>query len=261
VNRAIFLYTLYVRMRSLPVLGTVAFFCVLAPAILTCATLFGSSEMEASVLTLVLGSPAVAFVLAFTILRDSFADTRNMNDGEYLTLLFTRPVSRAEYVFTKWLATSAAVAIALFIQVLIFHIGQMIQHIDDSYIWNAASLINVLLNALSSSALISAINAFPRKYAIYLFLITSYASVLGKASNTSWRNETAFVGDHKQITDQLDVPSLISTVLNTRIDAFDLLHANVFPWLDVVGYLSNMSLYLLLAVFLLTRREFFYGSE
>jgi hypothetical protein len=248
-------------MRSLPVLGTVAVFCIVVPAILTCATLIGPSELEASALSIVLGSPAIAFVLAFTILRDSFADTRHMNDGEYLTLLFTRPVSRADYVFSKWLATSAAVAAALMLQLLIFHIGQALQGIDDSHIWNASAVINVILNALSSSALISVINAFPRKYAVWLFLITSYASVLARANNASWRNEAAFTGDHKQLTDQLDIPSIISTVLNTRIDAYDLLNANAFPWLELTGYVSNVSIYLLVAVYLLTKREFFYGSE
>lgn len=261
MNRAIFLYTLYVRLRSLPVLGTLAFFCLLMPIILSAATILGSAELTATSLTMVLGSTPVAFVLAFTILRDSFADTRHMNDGEYLTLLFTRPVSRAEYVFSKWLATAFAVAIALMIQLTVFHIGQTIQHADDSYIWNPSAFVNVILNALSSSALISAINALPRKFAIYAFLLTSYSSVLGRASNSSWRDEAAFIGDHKALTDQLDVPAIISTLINTRIDAYDLLHANVFPWGEVVGYCSNVTIYLLIAVYLLTRREFFYGSE
>ncbi len=261
MNRAIFLYTLYVRMRSLPVLGTVAFFCVVTPLILTCATLFGSADIEESMLSMAIGAPSIAFVLAFVILRDSFADTRSMNEGEYLTLLFTRPVSRSDYVFSKWLATACAVAGGLLLQLCIFHVGQWLQHIDDSYIWNQSSVINVFLNALSSSALISAINAFPRKFAVYLFILTSYSSVLARITNSSRRSDAAFLGDHIQSANQFDMANIVSMVLNTRIDAFDLLNINVFPWGEVIAYFSNMSLYLLLAVVLLTRREFFYGSE
>lgn len=261
MNRAIFLYTLYVRMRSMPVLGTVGFFCILAPLVLTAATVVGSADVDAAALTMVLGAPATALVLAFVILRDGFADTRHMNDGEYLTLLFTRPVSRADYVISKWLATACAVSAALFLQISIFHVGQVLQNIDDSYVWGLPGFINVILNSLSASALISAINAFPRRYAVYLFILTSYSSILARFSNSTWRNETAFTGDHPAITDQVNATNIISTFLNTRIDAYNLLHAQHFPWLDTVGYLSNVSLYLLVAVFLLTRREFFYGSD
>jgi len=45
------------------------------------------------------------------------------------------------------------------------------------------------------------------------------------------------------------------------IDLYDVLNAQNFSWLPIVGYFTNISLYLLIATVILNKREFFYATE
>jgi hypothetical protein len=54
---------------------------------------------------------------------------------------------------------------------------------------------------------------------------------------------------------------LMQTVVTPTIDLQDLVNSVAFSWTPVVNYASNMVIYLLLATYLMSRREFYYASE
>ncbi len=258
MSRAILLYTLFVKMRSLPVIVTIGFLAVLMPTILSLlAAVEGNDDAVSAVMTF-FETPSIPLVIAFILQKDAFADTKRLSDGEYLSLLFTRPLTRADYVVSKWLAAAVCVAFSLYLQMIVFHICQQMGGRFD-YMWTPYRAVDVLLLSFSSAAVVSVINAIPRRLGLYVFTGLSYAGLLVQAPVADWRTADQTMND---VTASFQfLGSIVNSLLSNRVNTFDLFLSTNPDWLSMVAYVSNITLYLLLATYLLNKREFFYGSE
>src|ERR1017187_816250 len=82
--------------------------------------------------TFFLNSPMLPGIIAYFLVRDQIANSKSLNDGEYMTLLFTRPLTRANYVMTKWTASGTLVSLLVYVQFAVFHTCQSLAGRSDS---------------------------------------------------------------------------------------------------------------------------------
>jgi len=59
----------------------------------------------------------------------------------------------------------------------------------------------------------------------------------------------------------LETSKFIGDLLLPTISVYDSLNATVFPWSQLLAYLSTLVIYLVAAIAVINKREFFYGSN
>lgn len=200
-------------------------------------------------------------VLGFLLVSDNVANSKNLSDGEYLSLLFTRPISRAGYVLSKWIAGTVGVAICVFIAYGNFTLGTLISGHLIMPDWIDAA--NIILNCLSAVALVVLVSAVPMRLGMILLVAVFYISGLGPVVTTfSLKATTTGQTSVATMTYALGaVLSFLQSLLHQTIDLNEVLNSVTFSWEPVITYASNLSLYLLIATLVMSKREFYYASE
>lgn len=259
MSPAVFLFTLLVKFSSLSsVLGLLSL-AVLAPLVLSSMALDGRT---ADTLVEIVSGPTLAMAISYMFIQDNIANTRQLNDGEYLSLLFSRPLARSQYIISKWLAGSVGVFTIMLINILTFNLAQLVQGrstLVQSDFWNIS---NLALNALSYSALMVVIRSFPMRLGITIFVILLYTSMIGPAINFSL---TSYESAMPVLCYFFQAIALFSNLLHQfvfpSIDLYEIINCTQFSLLPIVNFISNILLYLLFATMLLNRREFSYGED
>ncbi len=188
MNQAVFLFTLLVKFSSLSSIFGLLFLAVLVPVIMSAAALDGKT---AELISETVSGPTLAMAISYTFIQDNVANTRELNDGEYLSLLFSRPLARSQYIVSKWLAGSFGVFVIMLLNISTFNLAQTLQSRTTFVSMDAWSIANLALNALSYSALMVVIRSFPMRLGITVFVILVYASLIGPALNFSMSNYEA----------------------------------------------------------------------
>ena len=208
----------------------------------------------------VLTGPFMPVVVAYFLIKDSIGNTRSLTDGEYLSLLFTRPLTRTTYVLTKWITCSILVGLLVFLQLAVFQISETIYGRADATVLNSFRLWDVALNSCSITALMVLINAFPPKVGIFIFAGLLYGTVLG--GMLPQMNATGPHADSMAIYNTISsICGFVKTCLTPIISTNEIFNTTRFTWLPALAYVSNISLYLCGATYLLNKREFFYASN
>ena len=259
MSEAVFLFTLIAKFSNLSSVLGLFFLAVVVPVLLSLVAVDGKT---ADTLIGIVGGPTLAMAISYTFIQDNVANTKQMNDGEYLSLLFSRPLARSQYVISKWLAGSVGVFTIMLLNILTFNLAQFVQgrssHVDTDF-WTLASLA---LNACSYSALMVVIRSFPMRLGIAAFVILVYASMFSQILNFSMSSYQATLPAAYYFFQGI---SLLSTFLQQfvypGIDLYEIFNSTRFSILPLVAYVSNVLLYLLFATMLLNRREFSYGED
>lgn len=261
MNPAILIYTFARHFRPTALLGLFGY-TVLLPLFLSSVS---TGEEASSLLTPLITGPTLPMVIAYSFVQSTVANSRSINDGEYLALLFSRPLSRASYVLTKWIAGSIAVSTIVVLQLFIFYFAQSFQGHDQSRLISEQSIANLILNSISYTALVVCISSVPMKLGLPLFFCIVYISLFGsmlpsmveRSTDPSTANSFSYIlvaaiGNIFQTLQGFVLPS---------IDLFSATSNTTFSWLPFANYISNVLVYLTIATLIMSRREFFYAAE
>ena len=245
MSPAVYLFTLWVKFSSMSSVLGLLFLAIGVPIILSSVAVDGKT---ADLLVNLVNGPTLAMAISYTFMQDNIANTRQMNDGEYLSLLFARPLTRSQYI--------------MMLNILTFNTAQTLQGRNTVVDLNFWSMSDLILNALSYSALMVVIRSFPMRLGIAVFIILVYASLIGPALSFSMSSyEGAIPAVYMIFQALVFISNFLHHFVFPGIDLFEVLNTTRFSVLPLVTYVSNILMYLLLGTVLLSRREFSYGEE
>lgn len=211
------------------------------------------------------GKVGVAFVMMVLCLGlAGNTSTQSGRGGEYLALIFTRPVSRCEYIMSKWVTLTIIGGSFTALQNLIVAaigcgcgesitgqalISMVLERFLDAALISAAMILTMLEK--NPAFQIVAILAF------YVWLAGQTIPPVSIATDGSGIQElsieaTKFLLSMSQIAGQAVLPTL---------NIYDLISAPKTALSPILAYLSMLTLYLLFAIKVTNRREFFYGTN
>jgi hypothetical protein len=207
-------------------------------------------------------SALLPIVIGSMFVRDGVANWKAGKDGEYLALLFTRPLIRSQYVVTKWLAGSILVFVIISMEILTFAAVQYAYGHPTANLLDPYTFANLALNSFSLTALVVLIACVPMRLGVWLFFLIYYVAIFGSSvaqiSLKQTGNPDGFIVFCQAV---LWLMQTVGNFAFPSIDLYDVLNAQNFSWLPIVGYFTNISLYLLIATVILNKREFFYATE
>ncbi len=212
------------------------------------------------------GKVGVAFILMVLCLGlAGNTSTQGGRGGEYLPLVFTRPVSRSEYVITKWVTITIIGGMLAAVQNIIvalagFHFGEIltlqavasmvIERFLDAGIISAAMLL-AMLNKNTIFQIVCIV-------AFYIWMAGQTIPPVSVAGpNPTGIDELAL----QSTKFMLSTSQLLSDLIIPTINVYDALNGSQWPIVPVLSYLSTVALYLLFSIAVTNRREFFYGSN
>lgn len=220
-----------------------------------------NSQLSTAVVSL-FTSPAMIMIVAYTAASEGSYKKKSLDDGEYMALLFCRPLTRANYVFTKWIVAALAVQWFVWTNLLIYTLMRSVHGEFKLDLINGYELANLIVNSLSFSAMMMFVRSLPLKLAIWIFLGLFYFSMFVSTGAVSYESADIandFASTTHSIRDAL--AAVINQFIFPAIDIETALTTTRFSYLPFVTYLSNISLYLLLATMILCRREFSYSYD
>lgn len=263
-NRAVFKFTVMSACLDHMKLAYVALLGFIVPIGMKVAALYhGSSDSQTfEMLTGKVGVSFILMVLCLGLAGNS--TTQTGRGGEYLPLLFSRPVSRCEYVFTKWITiTIIGGTLAAIQNVLIVCCGLFFGE-QTSTTGLVSMLIERFLDAgiISAGMLWSMLNKHPAFQIISICAF--YVWMMGQTVPP-----VSVAGPQAEGVDQLaleatkimlDSSGYIGDLILPGINVYDLLHSHVFSILPAIAYFSTLSIYITGAIISTNKREFFYGT-
>jgi len=236
MNQTLIVALLQQRARSLPRVALVFSFFALPLLVLLFARGAGLAVLHT-------GQAFAAFLGTGLIGQDMSSGT--------LQLLFARPVSRGEYVLSRWLGAALAASCLVVVQLAI-GVGFMAIHNEAPAARELAlfaggqvlSIFGTISVLLLFSTLLPGIGDI---IAIIVALFTGQALQLGAALfKAPW---LARVGEE---VGRFVVPTL---------DLAALFGGGPISWFEVVSYFSTVTLCVALAIVILNRRELSYATE
>jgi hypothetical protein len=210
------------------------------------------------------GKVGVAFILMVLCLGlAGNSSTQGGRGGEYLPLIFTRPLARADYVISKWLAITAIGGTLVAVQnILLAIIGYVCGEPTT-----AAALLSAIAERFLDAAIIGAamllamLNKHP--YFQIVAILSFYVWMTGQTvppvsiAGSTGTNEVSMMATKALLKSS----QLISDLILPTVNVYDLFNTKQFWPLPVVTYLSTLAVYLVASVFVINRREFFYGTN
>jgi hypothetical protein len=168
-----------------------------------------------------------------------------------LQLLLARPVTRAQYVFSRWGAVAAGTFLLVALQTLCGAFVMLVRGAPVPWDQAALHLANSALLAAGTAAVMALLSSLAAGLGDLglLFLVFLSAQVLEKVGMfKSWEWLTRGAGE-------------LSRALKPELDLAPFLHGGPVAWFAVVSYLSTVTLCLGLAVVVMNRRELSYASS
>ncbi len=262
MNKAIFIFTMkrYFHWVTLVVGGFFLLFFSLLNA--TMQTIGTPLTIEFA-RTLLVG-PIMPILVSYTVISPQVANSQRRKDGEYLSLIFSRPISRWSYVITKWLTGSAFVLAVMAIQItLAYAISSLASAIFATHpknVLDGYAFADTVLNALGFTALVVFIGSMPQRIAVvvmlsYLYLVFLMTVSMGTAS---YLDSLSLEQVSKSV---MAMGQLFFSIFIVGFDSYHMVNATSLPILSVLIYLSNIVLYLTLATMVMSYREFFYAND
>jgi hypothetical protein len=264
MNKTIFKYTIMSACLDPMKLIYVALLGFVVPIGMKVASLMHGAA-DSQTFEMLTGKVGVAFILMVLCLGlAGNTSTQGGRGGEYLPLIFTRPLTRTQYVITKWLAVAAIGGILATLQNLIVAFaGSFFGEVVSTQ-----ALLSTILERFLDAALIGAamllvmLNKHPyfQIAAILSFYIWMTGQTLPPVS----------VAGASPGTDELSLQAtrillgssqVVSEFILPTINVYDLLNTHQFWLAPVATYLSMVALYLVLSIAVTNRREFFYGTN
>jgi hypothetical protein len=227
------------------------------------SVLHGASDSQT--FEMLTGKVGVAFVMMVLCLGlAGNTATQSGRGGEYLPLIFTRPISRSQYILSKWLTLAIIGGGFTALQNLV--IAAIGLSCGESVTGQA--LLSMVLERFLDAALISAAmiltmmekNPAFQIVAILAFYVWLTGQTIPPVSIATGGNgiqdlsieATKIMLSLSQTAGQAVLPTL---------NIYDLISNPSSCFSPLIAYVSALTLYLVLAIKVTNRREFFYGTN
>lgn len=208
--------------------------------------------------------PIVPIIVAYSVISPQVANSQRRKDGEYLSLIFSRPVSRWVYVITKWITGTAFVLIVMALQAsLAFYVSCICAKLFNTHpgnVLDAYAITDAILNALGFTALVVFISSMPQRIAVIVMLFYVYLVFILTVSvgTASYLDSLSLDEVSKSVT---AVGQLLFSIFVVGFDSYHVVNSSSFPIANAAIYLSNIVWYLTLATLVMSYREFFYAND
>jgi hypothetical protein len=265
INKAILLYTFRRYLHWYTMLCTIG--ALLFTSFTIGSILSAPSHVMADFGRTFLFGPFVPIVVGYTMVVPQVANAQLRKDGEYLSLIFTRPISRCSYVMTKWV--SGVIAIILVTAVLtamslafcqLFHLlvfrYDAAPHIVDQF-----AIIDAVCNALGYSALMILVSTFPHPWGKIALVVALYASLLASTAISVLSYAAEFMAMNDLAKPLAVLAQILTSIFGITFDSYHIVNSSTFPLSNVIIFVSNIALYLTLSVLVMSMREFFYAND
>jgi hypothetical protein len=212
------------------------------------------------------GKVGVAFILMVLCLGlAGNTSTQGGRGGEYLPLIFTRPITRAEYVITKWVIITLMGGTLAAVQNMIVAIAG----VPFGEMLTAQAVVSMVLERFLDAAMISAAmiltmlnrNAYFQIAAIIGFYVWLAGQTIPPVSVAGPHPTGADQMSLDATTALLNASQYIADLVLPTLPLYDMINAQQFAIGPVLAYLSTLVLYLVFAIAITNRREFFYGTS
>lgn len=262
MNRAIFLYTLkrYVHWVNLLVGGLALLFFSVLMGLLLCVDLSVTKEITRSFLF----GPMVSVVVSYSVISPQVANSQRRKDGEYLSLIFSRPIARWSYVVTKYLTGSIFVLMIMTLQaVLAYSVAFIVAPLfgcHPSNIVDGYAIADAVLNAFGFTALVVFIASMPQRIAAFVLIFYMYGVFLLTVivGTASYLESLSLEHVSKMVT---ALGQLLCSIFIVGMDSYHVINSSSLPITSILIYFSNIALYLTLATLVMSWREFFYAND
>ncbi len=285
ISKAIYLYTLK-RMAKHYVFYVIAFGFVFLLPLTTLADQASSTAHNDAVSSY---TCALLFGLSIIVSQNIAGSGAAQGGGsDYLPLILSRPISRAQYIFTKWLALSTVVgAVSLLQFLMLCMLGETTSHHWTTFMVFCA-FIERMLDALSICIALVLVSLLPTRqlfgYGVigleliglnhlvfdFDFYVPAYSSsttgVLKQLGINDWLNKHFFplltTSSFESTLASLNtLVGQLSDLIAPRFFVFDFLTNSTFDIYPLVTYLMNLCVGLVLCNVLLNWRDINYASE
>jgi hypothetical protein len=265
INKAICKFTFLSACLDTMKLAYVALLGFAVPIGMKLASLFHGSA-DSQTFEMLTGKVGVSFILMVLCLGlAGNSSTQSGRGGEYLPLLFSRPISRSEYVFSKWVTiTLIGGSLAAIQNILVVLCGIPFGEFT-SLTGVFSMLVERFLDAgiLAAGMLWTMLNKHPAFQV--LSIAAFYVWMLGQTVPP-----VSVAGPQAAGVDQLaldatkillDSSACVGDLVLPGVNVYDLLHANAPALLPLTAYFSTLVIYLTGAILATNKREFFYGTN
>jgi len=260
LNAALIRFNLWEKVRAWRVGIPVMLFMGL-PCYMMLITVIDSTEPELAAKNVwnIFQSANIYFLLAYLFISDGLLSGRPTGEPDTLNLLFTRPITRTCYVLSKFFCGFfGSLSILLISIALTLGIGTMLGITENPI--DAHFIISIVLNCLIFSAFYVFLHAMPSLLGLIAFLFFSGCQTIGEIMSISYSSSapTFFKYVKGAI---LFFNYWFGDVFPSCVD-FSLIASSYYACSElIVVYLSNLSLFLFLAILMLSIREFSYGAD
>jgi hypothetical protein len=263
MNKTIFKYTLMSACLDPMKLLYVFMLGFVVPIGMKMASLMHGAA-DSQTFEMLTGKVGVAFILMVLALGlAGNTATQGGRGGEYLPLIFTRPIARVDYVISKWLAITAIGGTLVAVQNIIL---ALIGYFFGEYT-SPIALLSAIAERFLDAAIIGAamlltmLNKHP--YFQIVAILSFYVWMTGQTippvsiAGSAGTNELSMMATKVL----LQSSHLISELILPTVNVYDLVSTHSFWPLTVLTYLSTLAVYIVLSVVVINRREFFYGTN
>ncbi len=230
----------------------------------TASMLHGAADSQT--FEMLTGKVGVAFVLMVLCLGLAGNSSTQGRGGEYLALVFSRPVTRCEYVISKWVTIAIIGGTLAGVQNLIVAaIGFVF---GEAITWQA--LMCMVLERFMDAALISAamiLSMLNRNYVFQIVSILGFYIWLAGQTIPPVSVAGISTGGIEDVSIEatkfmLSMSQYIADLILPTVNIYDMINGStLFSFTPLIAYFSAVTLYLAYAIAVINRREFFYGSN
>lgn len=168
-----------------------------------------------------------------------------------LSLYFTRPITRAAYVLSRW---GGAASVAASMTLVSLGAESAILLYRDGEMSLAAFLLALADRLLATIGVVSVMVCFSA-------LTSSLGDLVIWASIHILAVAAASAGQMAAMTWMQDLARILRRVANPMLDVHRLLASSRVPWAEVAGYAATLILAAAIAIVAMNRKELSYASE
>jgi hypothetical protein len=211
------------------------------------------------------GKIGVAFILMVLCLGlAGNTAAQSGRGGECLPLILTRPITRSEYVLSKWITmTAIGGGLAALQNLILVCVGlcfgetvsvqgalcMMLERVTDAALI-AAAMVLTMLNRNQIFQILSIL-------AFYIWMTGQTIPPISMAASAGAVQDLS-IESTKVV---LNASQYIADLVLPTINVYDLATSSTFSILPLIAYASALTVYLTLAIHVTNRREFFYGTN